>query len=239
MRCEPGLLTITARDSRSDWAQVATTLSLSRISGPGLSARAEDEKGRIAAIAAGLPAFVDAWRSFKDGFFGFPEINRIALPKRRDSEGGWGFIGGGRFRLEEDEALIVTADDAGADYTGFQLTDPWTLRPATVLRTTSLNRTQAVSDADGRYTYVVARQDPGVANWLDTGGLREGWMQLRWQNVPPGRDPGASQPKRVRLDDLETALPDGVRRADLAYRREQIRSRVAGMALRTVETPLL
>lgn len=236
IRSRPGLMNFTARDSRSDWRQQATTLTLACVAGPGVTALATaDEESRAAAIARGLPAFIDRWRRFKDGFFGFPEPNRIVMPVRRDSEGGWGHLGGGRFRLEEDEALVITANDAGADYTGFQITDPWTLRPETVLRTSSLNRTQARPDPDGRYTYVIARQDPGVANWIDTGSLREGWFQLRWQNVPAGGTPDASAPRLVTLAALAGALPEGVAMADLAFRQQQIRERVAGMALRTAE----
>lgn len=229
-----GQLNLTARDSRADWGQQATDLSLRLVSGPGI-ARARDENHLIDRIARGLPEFVDRWRQFKDGFFGFPEPNKVVLPQRRDSEGGWGYIGGGRFRLEPDQALVITMGDAGADYTGFQVTDPWTLRPETVLRTSSLNSTQARANPDGRCTYVIALQDPGVVNWIDTGGLREGWFQLRWQNIPASANPTADEAQLVRLDDLAGILPPGVPSADLAYRQAQIRERVEKMALRTSE----
>ncbi len=236
MQSAPGLLNFTARDSRADWVQQATALSLRLLSGPGV-ARAKSESDRIDRIAGGLPGFVDRWRRFKDGFFGFPEPNRVVLPQRRDSEGGWGYIGGGRFRLEPDQALVITTGDAGADYTGFQVTDPWTLRPETILRTSSLNTTQAKPNPDGRCTYVIALQDPGVANWIDTGGLREGWFQLRWQNIPPSASPTAEDARLVQLDELANVLPAGVPGADLAYRQEQIRKRVETMALRTAHNP--
>src|SRR3546814_18421864 len=66
---------------------------------------------------------------------------------------------------------LFRSKDGGADYIGFQITDPWTLRPETVLRISSLNKTQAKPNPDGSYTYVIALQDPGVANWIDTAGL--------------------------------------------------------------------
>src|SRR3546814_9739698 len=53
-------------------------------------------------------------------------------------------------------SLVITTTDGGADYTGFQITDPWTLRPETLLRTSSLNKTQARKSPDGSYTYVIA-----------------------------------------------------------------------------------
>jgi hypothetical protein len=38
-------------------------------------------------------------------------------------------------------------------------------------RTGSMNMSQMAAESDGSFTYVVAHQDPGVYNWLDTGGL--------------------------------------------------------------------
>jgi hypothetical protein len=236
LQVQPGLLLFAARDSRSDWAQQATTLSLRLVSGVGLK-RAATETEQIARIAKDTPAFVDYWRKFKDGFFGFPEPNTLVMPKRRESEGGWGHIGGGRFRLADDEALVLTTTDGGADYTGFQVTDPWTLRPETVLRTSSLNKTQALRNPDGSYTYVIALQDPGVANWIDTAGLHEGWFQLRWQNLPAGSEPTASVMRVMKLRDIDAAIGPSVPRADLAYRQNQIRKRVELFGLRAAETP--
>jgi hypothetical protein len=43
-----------------------------------------------------------------------------------------------------------------------------------------------VPDADGRYTYVISRVDPGVASWLDTCGMNEGLGLMRWQGFPGG-----------------------------------------------------
>jgi hypothetical protein len=46
-------------------------------------------------------------------------------------------------------------------------------------RQSSLNGHQAVVDDDGKVRVVVAHQDPGAANWLDTGGHSEGAIILR------------------------------------------------------------
>src|SRR3546814_889972 len=122
-------------------------------------------------------------------------------------------------------------------YTPFPYTTLFRSRPETVLRISSLNKTQAKPNPDGSYTYVIALQDPGVANWIDTAGLHEGWFQIRWQNVPAGGDPTAEPVRLVKLNELMAALPPGVPMADLAYRQEQIRSRVELFAQRASETP--
>lgn len=79
MKVEPGRLLLAARDSRSDWYQQATTLSLRLVSGPGIKPAA-NEAALIARIAGELPSFVDYWRKFKDGFFGFPSRTRWSCP---------------------------------------------------------------------------------------------------------------------------------------------------------------
>src|SRR3546814_11414758 len=47
MQVQPGLLLFAARDSRSDWAQNASTLSLRRVSGPGLTRATNDRKSVV------------------------------------------------------------------------------------------------------------------------------------------------------------------------------------------------
>src|SRR3546814_10279953 len=79
-----GRLLMAARDSRSDWAQEATTLSLRLVEGNGITP-APSQAALIDRIVKAAPAFVDYWRRFKDGFFGFPEPNLLVLPQRRDS----------------------------------------------------------------------------------------------------------------------------------------------------------
>jgi hypothetical protein len=46
----------------------------------------------------------------------------------------------------------------------------------------------AARNADGSWTIVIADRDPGVSNWLDTGGRREGYALIRWvlpASLPP------------------------------------------------------
>src|SRR3546814_11168157 len=80
-----------------------------------------------AAIITDMPAWVRFWGTFKDDFLGFPEPNKLVGPNGR--EGGWGYLAGGRFRLGEREAVILTLAPAGSYYTGFQISDPWTISP--------------------------------------------------------------------------------------------------------------
>ncbi|MGV7904475.1 hypothetical protein PJN93_32170, partial [Mycobacterium kansasii] len=48
---------------------------------------------------------------------------------------------------------------------------------------TSLNGAQAQVDPDGMIRIVVAQNDPGVTNWIETLGHRRGYLQFRWQRT--------------------------------------------------------
>jgi hypothetical protein len=236
LRGEPGLLWLFARDSMADWRQTPTTLKLERLGEPATGAVTPRPLAELAArMADSVPHFVEFWRSFKNSFLGFPAPNRLSVPESRP--GGWGYLAGGRYDLRDDRALVVTTIDGGAYYTGFQVTDPWTIAPDPVYRTSSLNRTQAAANPDGTTTYVMSPVDPGIHNWIDTVGLHEGWFLLRWQGVPE-TTAGSSLVREVNcvpLARLAAALPPGVPAATLDTRREQLRRRVAEHALRTRE----
>jgi hypothetical protein len=231
LQSAPGRQFVFTRDSMADWRQVPATLSVERTGGPPAPAL-RTESQIIEDIVASMPVWVRFWCGFKDDFLGCPAPNKLIGPNGRP--GGWGFLAGGRFRLADDEVLVVTTTGAGANYTGFQVSDPWTLSPDPVTRLASLNKSQALPNANGNTVYVLSARDPGVHNWIDTVGLHEGWMLLRWQGVPPTADPAQfiRSVRTVRLDQLDSALPPGTPLADLRSRSAQINSRVAEHALR-------
>jgi hypothetical protein len=91
---------------------------------------------------------------------------------------------GGRFKLEPDEALIVTVHEPDKPflYWGLTLTSPWMESFDYRYTTTNLNNKNAKRSDDGSWRLVIAPSDPGpgVENWLDTGGRLEGYMLVRW-----------------------------------------------------------
>ncbi|GLR68097.1 hypothetical protein GCM10010909_27780 [Acidocella aquatica] len=222
------------RDSMADWRQNITTLRVERTAGPpALPERTEDEI--VGDIVTSMPVWVEFWRGFKDDFLGYPEPNRLVGPNGRP--GGWGFLSGGRFHISGGQAVVITVTDGDANYTGCQISDPWTISPDPVTRLASLNKSQILPNPDDSITYVLAARDPGVHNWIDTVGLLDGWMMLRWQGVPATTDPATlvRSIKTVNLDDLASALPAGTPQATLASRSAQIARRIAEFAVRFVE----
>ena len=89
---------------------------------------------------------------------------------------------GGRFVLGEDEALVVTVHEPERAflYWGLTLTSPWMESYDYRYTTTNLNNQTAARSVDGSWRLVISPTDPGVANWLDTGTRREGYMLVRW-----------------------------------------------------------
>jgi hypothetical protein len=96
-------------------------------------------------------------------------------------------------------------------------------------RQSSLNGHQAHIDADGRFRCVVAHRDPGVPNWLDSAGHREGVVQYRWIWSEDNPRPTA---QIVPFDELRNALPGDTPVVSPEARRDAIRIRQEHMARR-------
>ena len=86
----------------------------------------------------------------------------------------------GFFVLEPDEAMLLEFDDPGGLFWSVALGDTWFRSFDPSHHQMSLNGAQARRDADGLYRMVIAHQDPGIANWLDTVGHRRGNITFRY-----------------------------------------------------------
>ena len=142
----------------------------------------------------------------------------------------------GRFDLAPGEAFVVNVGDGGAEYFTVPLSNIWGTTLDIVDRTGSLNKSQSVANDDGTYTYVISPTDPGVANWIDSGGLREGILTLRMAEFGPDgptEDLGA-RGRVVTLDDLEAQVP-GLRRVSEQERATELADRRAAYLRRLPE----
>lgn len=229
---EPGVMTLAVRDVLSDWHQEPATVEIKRLSGPP-AGEPLSEQLVAERVAVNLPGFVGFWSSFKTNWLGGIPVNGIVGPSPR--AGGWGYLVGGRFNLADDEAIVVTIEDAGARYIGFMVDDPWMIIPVDAREhTVSLNNAQVQRNPDNSITYVLATTDPGVANWIDTAGLHQGLFIIRWQGVPPGADPEqmVKQYRYLKLDELSSVIADTVPRVTEEERKEQVGKRARDYDLR-------
>lgn len=80
----------------------------------------------------------------------------------------------GVYEIADDEALIIESDVPEASYWSTQLFDVYCKPFDFVNRQSDVNMSRAAVDSDGKYRCVIALNDPGVANWLDPSGRKEG-----------------------------------------------------------------
>jgi len=143
----------------------------------------------------------------------------------------------GHFDLRPDQALVITIPVSDAPYLGFQLGSMWYISLDYINHQTSLNNTQAQADPDRKVRIVVADQNPGVTNWVETLGHRRGFLQFRWQRVSRGlNESDGPTVELVDFDAVPSALPyfDHNKisydqwRARIALRQQQIAARMLG-----------
>ena len=133
----------------------------------------------------------------------------------------------GYFQLDDDEALVLTIDPASAGFFNVPVYNDWTITDDYWNQQTSLNIDQAKVNPDGTYTLVVSPTDPGVFNWVSTGGLNQGIISMRFQNVSdPEQDRPTVRSEVFTINQLQAELPDttvyvtaGERQAQLAARK--------------------
>ncbi|MGH7821585.1 MAG: hypothetical protein ACREQ9_17610 [Candidatus Binatia bacterium] len=84
------------------------------------------------------------------------------------------------FDLAPDEALVVEARPPRCDYWMFVLHNHWLESLDYRWHRIHLNNATARLEPDDSVRVVVAHEDPGHPNWLDTAGHRRGTIGVRW-----------------------------------------------------------
>ena len=90
----------------------------------------------------------------------------------------------GTFRLQGDEYLVIDIEPPDSRYWSVTLENIWHECIEPRRRQSHLTNASAVPGADGTVQAVVGEADPGVGNWLDTGGRRRGFVVIRWLDKP-------------------------------------------------------
>jgi hypothetical protein len=136
---------------------------------------------RVRPPAARMPAYV----SQVPNVMGDPSVWSAA------EGGGRGTVdqtyASGPFALEAHEALVMRVRFPHAVYASAALWNRFSQSIDHRFHPSTVNAAHAVPDADGSVRVVVAHRDPGVPNWLDTGGRRRGsvfWRFLLAEEAP-------------------------------------------------------
>ncbi len=205
---------VMVRQIYSDWPDGIGDVHIDRIGHEGSlkpSLTSDEMADRLGRAAANLRDVVPLWPRFGRERYTLDTPNTLSQPWDPGAAGGVAgrLMSLGNFELKPDEALILTTWPAAGNYQGVQLSDIWTSSLEYANRQTSLTADQAHQSSDGAYRFVIAHEDPGVQNWLDTTGLPRGFILLRFDGVQGVAIPEAEWPRlqRISLDDLSEHLP--------------------------------
>ncbi len=132
----------------------------------------------------------------------------------------------GLFALEPGACLLVECRmPADSDYFSWSLTDGMLVTLDWMNSATSLNTAQAVLDPDGVLRVVIAAEDPGTPNWMDTLGYLAGAMQFRTSGSPVAPEFTITM---LRADQAFDSLPSGTARIAADERLQSLRKRQGG-----------
>ena len=228
------------REVYNDWSAQRGVVAITRTdtagtAPPPLTKELIDKRWAVAGKQ--LVQRVKTWLQFPQWFYMNIPVNTMVAPRLTPGGLATQYSSAGHFELTHEQALVITLPVTDAPYLGFQLGSMWYISLDYINHQTSLNGTQAQADPDGKIRIVVAEQNPGVTNWVETLGHRKGFLQFRWQRV--SRELTEADGPTVELLDIgavPSRLPyytDNVISADawrdrIALRQQQIQNRMVG-----------
>jgi hypothetical protein len=174
------------REVYNDWAAQRGSFAIARTDTAGTAPPAltkELIERRWATAGKQLVQRVKTWLQFPKWFYDNLPVNTLTAPRLTPGGLATQYSSVGHYDITPDQALILTLPVTHAPYLGFQLGSLWYISLDYINHQTSLNGTQAQADPDGKIRIVVADQNPGVTNWVETLGHGKGYLQFRWQRV--------------------------------------------------------
>lgn len=159
-------------------------------------------------------------------------LNQLPAPSVGPSDAGYfpgQFNSKCRWEIQQDEALIVSIVEPNCAYQSLDLAHPvWfnSIYPREI--SSSLSKSQSRVSSDGITRFAISAADPTIPNWLNTGGLLEGFLFIRWQRVE-GSPPAQPETKIVKIADLRSEFPDDEPQISMSQRAETSRIRRLAM----------
>ena len=209
LRLDPRARTIVLRQASYDWGQdLDGRFAIERVDRPLKPARpsAEETARRLQRLAEYPKRYAALWLKHMAAMRSRGLINRFEV----DDWAGRGGTAGqyyyqGLFELKPGEVLLLESEvPERCLYWNVQLSDSLWNSVDWLNRQSSLNAHQAGLDRDGRLRAVIALADPGIPNWLDTGGFDNGSVMVRWNRSSSGPLPTL---KSLQASELRRHLP--------------------------------
>ena len=240
LQVRPGARALFVRDTMSDWSrETPLYLAIERVAGPAANA-ARDEAPLSSLAADNVERSVKYWKALPAHYYYRSGPHHLTCAPNPAFARGGQFTANGHFKLARDEACVLTLDPLGAGYLGVQLADLYGASLDYAHHTASLTAAQMQPNADGTLTYVLSIEDPGVYNWLDPAGLDAGLYMFRYHAYDPDKvtpEAAIRSEHVVKLSELDSVLPKGMRRVTSEERRQQRASRLAAYNRRVSEAP--
>lgn len=226
-RLDPAARSLTIRQASYDWGVGSEArVAIERIDKPHAPRRRSPEE--IAERLEALAAYPRRLAGMALGFIKAQRDKGLWNALEHDDWAGRGGVQGqhyyqGLFRLEPGQVLLLETElPQTVRYWNVQLSDMLWNSIDWMNRQSSLNGGQARIDGDGRFRAVIAPDDPGVPNWLDTGGNHEGAIMLRWTEASSGPAPTLTV---LGADELRDRLPADTPQVTPGEREQQLLAR--------------
>ena len=233
LRLDPAAERLLVRQRSYDWGgEREARLSIERLDRAGPKPRMSEDE--IAERLEGVLGCYTAWLS-RMFLRHQQEILARGMVNRFDFHGFAAGLSGQAywetiFRIDPGEALLIETElPAQRRYWNVQLNDELFNAIEFIHAQSSLNGHQAEVDGDGRVRAVIALEDPGVPNWLDPAGHRQGTAIGRWLECSSHPLPSIV---RLPLADLRAHLPADTPVVTPEERDRRLRARARGAQLR-------
>lgn len=204
LRLEPDASVIVLRQSALDrHAERGGEFHIERMSGP-----AVPEPLTVERLATGLATsaqfvrgiastFADWTRLFRQNPNSFPEIDQSMFQKGGGAKDI--YYAHAYWQIAAHEAWVIEVMPPECYYWNFQLDNWWMESLDYRFRQISVNKHSARLEPDGSVRIICSARDPGVGNWIDTCGHKEGTALLRWAGASEYPLPRA---RIVKLEEL-------------------------------------
>ena len=217
----------------NDWSsEKPARLHIERLDGPISDPAATDDwmAARLTRLEQWLTSGLDSWQRMADVISGLEigDITPFAVPDDAAGLTGQAY-GMGRFTCRPDEAVIITFDPPNARMWSLSLADRFWQSLEFGTRQSSINSHQAMLTDDGGFVGVLCQDDPGVANWLDPCGCRDGTLAVRYLLA---EDTPTVALRTVPRDRLARELPLGTPTITTDERDAILRARAAALSHR-------
>ena len=187
-------------------AETPAELNIERINCPEEEGRpssltpAELDEGlkKAGALLLGAPLLFAKWaRDFKRHSNELPRFD----PKVSLAAGGDPNIAyyHSHWAIAQGEALVIEVKPPECEYWNFQLNNYWMESLDYRYHRIHTNKHLAQYEGDGSVRLIVAHENPGLPNWLETAGHTSGTMCFRWVRA---REPLQPQTRLVHLSSL-------------------------------------